>query len=335
ALVKQVQVDLLKSEQYDYVSLADIQAHSTLKTNLFDHIFVFQNYPMDTPPVQEQPAGEQDFVVTTVKGTEQTSFGLNVFMGLSGSRLFVKLNYNAEAYQDESMKQLIRHLTAILEQIAETPDMRLAEIELASEAEKHQLLETFNATAAEYPQDQPIHTLFEEQADRTPEAVAVVFEAVQLTYGQLNAKANQLAHELRSRGVGADQIVGIMADRSVEMIVGILAILKAGGAYMPIDPAYPPDRMTYMLEDSGANLLLIYGGNVEVPLAYVGTVLNLADASLYTGEPENLPAISGASDLAYVIYTSGSTGQPKGVMVEHRGITNMMTALQRQYPCGE
>ncbi|WP_145930551.1 AMP-binding protein, partial [Bacillus nitratireducens] len=89
-------------------------------------------------------------------------------------------------------------------------------------------------------------------------AVAVVFEAVQLTYGELNAKANQLAHELRSRGVGADQIVGIMADRSVEMIVGILAILKAGGAYMPIDPAYPPDRMTYMLEDSGANLLLIY-----------------------------------------------------------------------------
>ncbi|WP_145415611.1 AMP-binding protein, partial [Paenibacillus xylanexedens] len=113
--------------------------------------------------------------------------------------------------------------------------------------------------------------------------------------------------------VGADQIVGIMADRSVEMIVGILAILKAGGAYMPIDPAYPPDRMIYMLEDSEARVLLVYGENVEVPSAYAGTVLNLADASLYRGKSANLLAISGASDLAYVIYTSGSTGQPKGV----------------------
>ncbi|WP_145415596.1 AMP-binding protein, partial [Paenibacillus xylanexedens] len=182
-------------------------------------------------------------------------------------------------------------------------------------------------TAAEYPKDQPIHTLFEEQADRTPEAVAVVFEAVQLTYGELNAKANQLAHELRSRGVGADQIVGIMADRSVEMIVGILAILKAGGAYMPIDPAYPPDRMTYMLEDSGADLLLVYGENVEVPPTYAGTVLNLADVSLYTGEPANLPAISGVSDLAYVIYTSGSTGQPKGVTVVQRGVVRLVKGI--------
>ncbi|WP_145415578.1 AMP-binding protein, partial [Paenibacillus xylanexedens] len=192
--------------------------------------------------------------------------------------------------------------------------------------ERRQLLETFNDTKTDYPKDQTIYGLFEEQAERMPDREAVVFKSVRMTYGELNAKSNQLAYQLRSRGMATDQIVGIMADRSVEMVVGILAILKAGGAYLPIDPAYPSDRIRYMLEDSGTDLLLVYGEDMEVPPAYAGTVLNLADTSLYTGEPANLPAISGARDLAYVIYTSGSTGQPKGVMVEHRGITNMMTA---------
>ncbi|WP_423212929.1 AMP-binding protein, partial [Paenibacillus solani] len=127
-------------------------------------------------------------------------------------------------------------------------------MELVGEEEKRQLLETFNDTKAEYPKDQSIHALFEQQAERTPEAAAVIFESARMTYGELNAKANQLAQALRSRGVGADRIVGIMAERSVEMIVGILAILKAGGAYLPIDPAYPAERIAYMLEDSGADL---------------------------------------------------------------------------------
>ncbi|MHA6534790.1 non-ribosomal peptide synthetase, partial [Paenibacillus sp. BAC0078] len=207
-------------------------------------------------------------------------------------------------------------------------------VDFLEKEERRQLLETFNDTRAEYPKDKTIHALFEEQAERTPEAEAVIFESGRMTYGELNAKANQLAHELRLRGVGADRIVGIMAERSVEMIVGILAILKAGGAYLPIDPAYPADRITYMLEDSSADLLLVYG-EAEVPQEYEGTVLDLADVSLYAGDTANPPAANGPNDLAYVIYTSGSTGQPKGVMVEHGGLTNIMVALHRKYPCGE
>ncbi|MFD1908980.1 amino acid adenylation domain-containing protein [Paenibacillus rhizoplanae] len=217
--------------------------------------------------------------------------------------------------------------------MATRPDLRLGEIELAGEEEKHQLLEQFNDTKTDYPKEQTIHALFEQQVEQTPEATAVVFESVRMTYGELNAKANQLAHELRVRGVGAERIVGIMSERSVEMIVGILAILKAGGAYLPIDPVYPAERIAYMLEDSGVDLLLVYGDG-EVPQDYEGSVLKLADASLYAGDTANVPAASGPDDLAYVIYTSGSTGQPKGVMVEHGSLTNMMVALHSKYPCG-
>ncbi|MHA6534827.1 AMP-binding protein, partial [Paenibacillus sp. BAC0078] len=170
-------------------------------------------------------------------------------------RLYFDWEYSTALFKKETVERMGKHLAAIVEQIAETPDMRLEEIELAGEEEKRQLLETFNDTRTEYPKNKTIHELFKQQAERTPEATAIEFESGRMTYGELNAKANQLAHELRLRGVGSDRIVGIMAERSVKMVVGILAILKAGGAYLPIDPTYPAERIAYMLEDSGARLL--------------------------------------------------------------------------------
>ncbi|KOR82143.1 hypothetical protein AM231_17460, partial [Paenibacillus solani] len=244
--VQQLQQRALESEKYDYISLAEIQAQSDLKQNLIDHLFVFQNYP-DVYEVNGQPE-DQDFQVTDFHAFEHTSYSLSVIMQLRSNRLGIKIGFNASEHHRDNIERVISHLETILEQVTARPDMRLDEIELAGEEEKRQLLDTFNDTKAEYPKDQTIQALFEEQAERTPEAEVVVFESERLTYGELNAKANQLAHELRSRGVGADQIVGIMAERSLEMIVGILAILKAGGAYLPIDPAYPAERIAYMLE---------------------------------------------------------------------------------------
>ncbi|MHA6534811.1 AMP-binding protein, partial [Paenibacillus sp. BAC0078] len=317
AEVKAAVLGAMENQDYPFEELvekAEVR-RDTSRNPLFDTMLVLQNMQMSEwkpegltiqPYAQEYRVAKFDLTVAAVE---------------QEGRLYFDWEYSTALFKKETVERMGKHLAAIVEQIVETPDMRLEEIELAGEEEKRQLLTVFNDTKADYPKEQPIHELFEQQAERTPEAVAVIFESERMTYGELNAKANQLAHELRARGVGSDRIVAIMAERSVEMVVGIMAILKAGGAYLPIDPTYPAERITYMLEDSGARLLLVCG-DVEVPPGYAGEVLNLVDALLYAGDTANPPAANGPNDLAYVIYTSGSTGQPKGVMVEHGGLTN-------------
>ncbi|KPV55184.1 hypothetical protein QJ48_34555, partial [Paenibacillus sp. A3] len=169
----------------------------------------------------------------------------------------------------------------------------------------------------DYPREQSIGALFEEQAARTPEQTAVVCEDAKLTYRELNERANRLARTLRAAGVGRDEPVAIMAERSVEMVVGVLAILKAGGAYVPVDPDYPEERIRYLLDDSGAKLLLAQRPDL-VRVDFAGTVVDLSDDGAYHDDASNLGLVSGPGDLAYMIYTSGTTGKPKGVMVEHR-----------------
>ncbi|OMF66196.1 hypothetical protein BK143_26485, partial [Paenibacillus peoriae] len=180
-------------------------------------------------------------------------------------------------------------------------------------------------TAADYPSEQTIHGLFEAQAAQTPEQAALFFEGAQLTYRELNERANRLARTLRSHGVTTDSLVGIMTERSVDMIVGMLGIMKAGGAYVPLDPTYPEDRIRYMLDDSGTALLLTQSHLVE-KVAFDGKILVLdGEQGIYHEEGANLEPVSGPNDLAYVIYTSGTTGQPKGVMIEHHGPCNLKT----------
>ncbi|WP_278044645.1 non-ribosomal peptide synthetase, partial [Paenibacillus solani] len=320
AEVKVAVLGAMENQDYPFEELVEKAAvrRDTSRNPLFDTMLVLQNMQMS------EWKAEGLTIRPYPQEYQVTKFDLTVVAVEQDGRLYFDWEYSTALFKKETVERMVRHLAAIVEQVAERPDMQLNEIELVREEEKRQLLKTFNDTKVEYPKDQTIHALFEQQAERTPEAEAVVFESERLTYGELNAKANQLAYELRARGVGADRIVGIMAERSVEMIVGILAILKAGGAYLPIDPAYPEERIAYMLEDSGARLLLVYGGDVEVPQDYEGTMLNLADASLYAGDTANLPAASGPNDLAYVIYTSGSTGQPKGVAVVQRGVVRLV-----------
>nr|WP_325050189.1 AMP-binding protein [Cohnella faecalis] len=192
-----------------------------------------------------------------------------------------------------------------------------------TEEEKRQLLHEFNDTKASYPADQTIHGLFEEQVKKTPDHTAVVLESESLTYAELNGRANQLARVLRGKGVGADRIVGILAERSLEMIVGILGILKAGGAYLPIDPDYPAERIGYMLEDSGADILLTQKRLEAKTMGFAGEVLHVDDERLYALDDTNLEHTGSSKDLAYVIYTSGSTGKPKGVMIEHDNVVRL------------
>ena len=237
------------------------------------------------------------------------------------------------------MHNALEKLAFALESAPATPVRRL---DVMSSAERHQLLVEWNATEADYPRDQCVHELFEAQAARTPDAIAVMHEDARLTYAELNARANRLAHHLRTLGVKPDARVAICVERSLEMVVGLLAILKAGGAYVPLDPVHPAERLAGTLEDSAPAVLLIGGGGKQALTRLIDGLMtkvpaiNLAeDAALWANQADANPDTASVgltpSHLAYVIHTSGSTGRPKGVMVEHRGIVNRLTWMQRVY----
>ncbi|MBR8837985.1 MAG: amino acid adenylation domain-containing protein [Stigonema ocellatum SAG 48.90 = DSM 106950] len=234
--------------------------------------------------------------------------------------------YNTDLFDATTITRIGEHFQTLLKAIVANPEVRISELPLLSQAERHQLLVEWNDTQADYPQDKCIHQLFESQVQRTPNAVAVVFEDQQLTYGELNSRANQLAHYLQTLGVKPDVLVGICVERSLLMIVGLLGILKAGGAYVPIDPDYPQERLSFMLEDAYVSVLLSQKHLVEkLPEHEAQLVCLDTDWHLIAQSSQDNPITDVLScNLAYVIYTSGSTGQPKGVEVVHRGVNRLL-----------
>ena len=226
-----------------------------------------------------------------------------------------------------------RALNSLVTALETSPGTKV-DLEVLSEEERERVVHEWNDTATEYPREKCVHELFEEQVEKSPEAVAVVFEDATLTYGALNRRANQLGHYLRELGVRPDSRVAICVERGFEMIVGLLGILKAGGAYVPLDPAYPEERLRYMLEDS-APVALLTQGHLQglFPQQQPSLpVVDLNETAAWSHQPEsNLSSSSMGltpEHLAYVIYTSGSTGTPKGVMIEHRGVCNLLDWMQ-------
>ncbi|WP_211234359.1 non-ribosomal peptide synthase/polyketide synthase, partial [Paenibacillus taiwanensis] len=330
-LMARMQEQALESGRYDYYPLYEIQGKSTQKQDLINHILVFENYPMEE---QMEQAGDErgQLVITDVQVAEQTNYDFNL-VAMPGDDIMFRIEFNANVYDRNSMARLRDHLVHVLEQVTANPRITVGELELATVAEKAELMNSFNDTAADYPQHQTIHRMFEEQTAQTPDAVAVMFEETSLTYQALNEQANRLARTLRKIGVVPDQIVGVMADRSLEMMVGIMAVLKAGGAYVPIAPDYPEERIRYMLEDSKAQVLLIQGSLGE-GVDFAGRVVQLDDHQMYDADGTNLEAVNQPHDAAYVIYTSGTTGRPKGVMVEHTSVINRLLWMQKRYEIG-
>jgi amino acid adenylation domain-containing protein len=241
--------------------------------------------------------------------------------------------YNADLFDDATIERMLEHLKTLLEGIVEDPDRHLSELALMSEAERHLLLFEWNDTKTQYPGDRCIHELFEEQVQLTPEAVAVVFEEQQLTYRELNERANQLAHHLGKHGVGPEVLVGICLERGIDLVVALLATLKVGGAYVPLDPFYPLERLAFMLEDTDAPVLVTQGHLRERLPTFRGELVCLdEEREEITRCPAGNPQTHTTPDnLAYVIYTSGSTGRPKGVMVEHRNLASVRSAWLRNY----
>ncbi len=261
---------------------------------------------------------------------------LNVLFSFlkTGESIEGRIEFNQKLYKSDTMANIAAHFINLLEVVLNNIEVAIKDIAILSEQEKNELLYRYNNTNTAYPSDKTISELFEEQVEKTPDNIAVVFKDKRLTYKELNERANRLARRLRDMGVKPDTIVGIMAERSVEMLLGILAILKAGGAYLPIDTEYPEERILYILEDSKADILLTQRHLVQ-KIKFDGKILALDKGDLYEDNGTNLDKISTPSNLAYVIYTSGSTGNPKGVMIANRGLVNYIWWAQKVYLNGE
>ena len=255
-----------------------------------------------------------------------TKFDLSAHVTEKNNALSISFLYNTDLFDDATIHRWLSHLQLFCEAIAADPDQRLTQLAFLSDAEKHRLLIEWNDTKMEYPRDSTIHYLFEAQVKRTPEAVAVICDDQQITYAELNRRANQLAGHLRDAGLNRNGLVGICVERSLEMIVGLLAILKAGGVYVPLDPSYPQERLSFMLEDSRAAVLITQERLLSrLPKLNARIVCLDRDESQLSRQSESNQDVEiSAEDLAYVIYTSGSTGVPKGVAVSHRAVNRLV-----------
>jgi amino acid adenylation domain-containing protein len=270
--------------------------------------------------------------------TATAKFDLTLSFENTPSGLIGNWEYNTDLFDASTIARMTRHFQTLLEAIVANPQQRVSALPLLTERERHQLLVEWNNSTKDYPSDKCIHQLFEEQVERSPDAIAVVFEDKQLTYRELNQRANQLAHYLRTLGVEPEVLVGICVERSLEMVVSLLSILKAGGAYLPLDPALPKESLAFRLIDAQVPILLTQKGLLKREEAQVQTVLYLdADWELIAQESSANPNSEVIPEnLAYVLYTSGSTGQPKGVAIEQRQILNYLHAIldKLQLPTG-
>jgi amino acid adenylation domain-containing protein/non-ribosomal peptide synthase protein (TIGR01720 family) len=332
----QLQRKQVEREQYSYSSLSLIQRLSEVPpgSSLFESIVVFQNYPVGDsllPPSD----GLQISNLQNIKSIYNYPLTLVV---RPDRELLMKIIYSYDRFNADTIVRMGGHLLTLLEGMVATELQKLKDLPLLTSAESHQLLVEWNNTTKVYPFNKCIHQLFEEQVERSPDKVAVVFEDKQLTYRELNQRANCLAHHLKTLGVEPEVLVGICVERSIEMVVSLLGILKAGGAYLPLDPTLPKESLAFRLIDAQVPILLTHHGLLKREETQVQTVLYLdADWELIAQESEANPKGEVLPEnLAYVLYTSGSTGQPKGVAIEHQQILNYLHAIldKLQLPTG-
>ncbi|WP_202704532.1 amino acid adenylation domain-containing protein, partial [Flavobacterium sp. UGB4466] len=267
---------------------------------------------------------EEGLSIESREVSDQSNYDFNIIVTPSPVSLHLNIRYNSNRYDTRSLKQLVNDIATVIKAFAQNGDQSLTALDYVSEEEKHKQLFTFNDTTVAYPKDKTIVDLFEEQVEKTPDNIAIVFEDTELTYRELNERSNQLAHYLMENySIQPDDLIGIQLERSEWMIVAILGVLKSGGAYVPIDPEYPSSRKEYIVKDSAIALLITEAGFIYDIDYYEGDVFAIDvefDSENYSSE--TVSKRDASDHLAYVIYTSGSTGNPKGVMVEHQAIVN-------------
>ncbi|SDY59268.1 non-ribosomal peptide synthetase [Thermoactinomyces sp. DSM 45892] len=316
--VKANALESYKHQDYPFEELVEkIDVPRDLSRNpLFDTMFSMQD--IDIPEIVLDDSRlspyEQEYRIA--------KFDLTLDAVEEGERLCFRLEYDVNLFKHETIERMASHLVELVSQVCQDPTSKIGELHMLPKQEEA-ILQSFNDTMVPYDKEKTIVEIFEEKVKQYPDRVAVVYEDEELTFQELSRRADQLAYGLRSRGVGREKIVGLMVDRSLEMMIGVFGILKAGGAYLPIDPSYPEDRIEYMLDDCDVELLLVQQG-IKKPTTYRGEIVFVDEATIYNGESRTLEPINQANDLAYIIYTSGSTGKPKGIMIEHQAVMNLV-----------
>ncbi|AJX57666.1 non-ribosomal peptide synthetase [Burkholderia pseudomallei] len=313
----------------------------TGRRQLFELTLSFEKFPLDFY------IGDVKLGLTSMRHRfEQTPITVNVQDYHEDQDLVMQFNYDVNAFSHAEVDNIGTRIGGLLDALIEHhDDMPVGMLPLLDEAERKQVVYAWNATERDYPIEQCIHQLFEAQVDRKPEAIALTFDGQRLSYAELNARANRLAHYLQARGVGPDRLVALCAERGIEMVVGLLAILKAGGAYVPLDPSHPPERLRRMLDDTnpvavlvddiGADALASFESHVAARSPRVHLSRDIAQWRACSPANPSTPRERAARRLAYVIYTSGSSGEPKGVMNEHRGVVNRLWWMQQTYALDE
>ncbi|WP_413003710.1 amino acid adenylation domain-containing protein [Paenibacillus sp. 1P03SA] len=325
-LLAEVNASIQASEEHANTSLTDIKTYGGLRAegNPFDTLVVVENYPLD----EVVTSTDGPLVLEPHHIEEETEFDLTLRITVA-EKLEITFSYNKQAYPENTIKKLAHHYLYILEQITQVStqvtayrETRLKDIGILTHEEREQIL-LFNLTTSNYPSEKSVHELFEEQALLSPDSLAVTDERQSYTYRELNEQANRIARTLQAKGLESGQVVGLMANRSTELIAGIFGVLKAGGVYLPLDSAHPAERIAYMLSDGDVRVVLASPG-LEALIPEHAQVLELNEALLHHGEASELPPAGGPEHPAYVMYTSGSTGKPKGVIVGHRGIVRLV-----------
>lgn len=321
--IKRIALDsigMLKHQKYSYQCLLEnLREKNKNIPNLYNILLSYQITNA------HQEGGNMPYKTEwTFNGCCAENMDIQLFDINDTGSLNIAYDYKTSIYEKQDIENLHKRILNIIEQVIIKDNIYIKDIDIVTPEEKENLIIKFNETKLNYDSNIPIIKYFEEQVNKTPNNIAIVFENKQMTYKELNEKANSLAYELRKNGVVNNTIVGIMQERSFEMIIAILAVLKSGGAYIPIATDYPTDRIQYMLEDSNASILLAETNQIKTDKKIISINLN---SKIYDENKENIENISNPEDLSYLIYTSGSTGTPKGVMLKQKNLTNFYNAM--------
>ncbi|NML39910.1 non-ribosomal peptide synthase/polyketide synthase [Chitinophaga sp. G-6-1-13] len=327
AWLQELQSGQLQSREYQHTGLDTIQHWCGIAGDLFDTLLVFENYPVS----KVLEAQSWQLQIENVAVQEKTNYPLTILVG-AGETINIRFSYNTALLTDNYLQAIAGHFETLLTQLPANVGNQLPALPWLTAAEER-LLHTFNDTAVKWPEQKTLVDLFAAQVDRTPLLTAVVDEQSSLTYRELDVITNQLAHYLNSKGVGAETLVPVCLERSLDMIIAIVAILKAGAAYVPVDPTYPEERILHILEDTNADIILTdHTGFHAIPDNFTGAVRLDEIQAVLAIYPDTPPAqVVRPGQLAYVIYTSGSTGKPKGVMNEHAGVVNRLLWTQKYF----